>query len=50
MQGGDFLSLCLPFFSAAGKVGLGLAQKDTKGIICVFVFGFVHVSVSVCGV
>ncbi len=42
MEGGDSLSL----FSAAGKAGLGLAQKETKGSMhsCVYVFGCVHAS------
>lgn len=45
MEGGDSL-----FFSAAGKAGLGLAQKETKGSMCVFVFGCLHgfVCVGVC--
>lgn len=49
MEGGDSLSLS-PFFSAAGKAGLGLAQKETKGSMhaCVFVFGCVHMSVCRC--
>lgn len=53
MEGGDPLSFSR-FFSAAGKAGLGLAQKETKGsshtcvCVCVSVFGYVHMSVCVC--
>lgn len=49
MEGGDSLSLSLSlFFPAAGKAGLGLAQKETKGThACVSALGRVHVSVCV---
>lgn len=44
MEGGD--SLCVSF-SAAGKAGLGLAQKETKGSIRVCVFVWMCVCVCV---